>query len=129
MDYSLGRKFSQIGASAASTASISHNFDSRNFLRIEPDLMIPITSCSAQFGTGNHPKFGRQAAPHPRRPRGLERQQGGVRGGPPPRAGPAGEIFFVLGYKMGGFKAIATPRLWFTFLSVLHVFGGEFEVD
>ena len=62
-------------------------------------------------------------------PRGGERQQGGVRGGPPPRAGPAGEIFLVLGYKMGGFKAIATPRLWFTFLSAFRVFGGEFEVD
>ena len=76
------------------------------------------------------PKFIYPTAVRPTRtpvgPRGLERQQGGgVRGGPPPRR----EFFLVLGYKMGGFKAIATPRLWFTFLSVLHVFGGEFEVD
>ena len=50
------------------TASISHNFYIRIHLRIEPDLLVPITSCSAQFGTGNHQKFGRQAHPHPKGP-------------------------------------------------------------
>ena len=57
-------EFSQNRRVDTPTASISHNFDSKIHLRIELDLLVPITSCSAQFGTGFHSNDRRQVAPH-----------------------------------------------------------------
>lgn len=76
----------------------------KNHLGIAPDRLVPVSCVVLNISPVFDPKFGRQAAPSSRRPRGLERPF-------PPEAG---EIFGFLGKKsssVGRFRAYLFRKL------------------